>query len=165
MPKPTDSDVADACKSVAVPGTAKYTGSLHPLVVVQYNGDIWTIGSAYSFAINDKWYGSEWTSPLQLVVCVGALGSKKISSCGTYRTTSGRTGSVIRYQYYRNIRVALATTGKTLQTKTILGGGAPACRDILSVPTSSPPWRIYGDEPDDGSFNAYATAVSTQKAK
>jgi len=154
-PQPTDSEVAAACGSVAVPGTAKYTGSLHPLVVVEYNGDIWTVGTGSSYAINDKWYGSEWTSPLQLVVCVGSLGSKSISRCGKYRTTSGQTGYVYRYQYYRNIRVALATTGKTLQTKTILGGGAPACRDILSVPAdTSPPWRIYGAEPDDGSFNA-----------
>ena len=165
-PQPTDSEVADACKSVAVPGAAKYTGSLHPLVLVNYNGDIWTVGSGSYYAINDKWYGSEWTSPLQLVVCVGALNSKKISSCGRYKTSSGQAGYVYRYQYYRNIRVALATTGKTLQSKTILGGGAPLCRDILSVPAgTSPPWKIYGDEPDDGSFNAYATAVSTQKAK
>jgi hypothetical protein len=166
IPKPTDSDIEAVCASKPALGTAKYAGSLHPLVVAEYNGDIWTVESGSSYPINDKWYGSEWTSPLQLVVCVGALNSKKISSCGKYTSTSGQTGYVYRYQYYRNIRVALATTGKTLQTKTILGGGAPLCRDILSVPAgTSPPWKIYGDEPDDGSFNAYATAVSVQKAK
>jgi hypothetical protein len=165
IPKPADSDIEGVCASKPALGTAKYAGSLHPLVVADYNGDIWRVDSGSSYAINDKWYNDSWTSPLQLVVCIGGLNSKKISSCGKYHTSS-TSGSLYRYQYFRNIRVALATTGKTLQTKTILGGGAPACRDIISVPAGeSPPWKIYGDEPDDGSFNAYATAVSTQKAK
>jgi hypothetical protein len=165
IPKPADSDIEGVCASKPALGTAKYAGSLHPLVVVDFNGDIWRVDSGSSYAINDKWYSDSWTSPLQLVVCVGALNSKLTSSCGRYRTSS-TSGYVYRYQYYRNIRVALATTGKTLQTKTILGGGAPTCAQIISVPAGeSPPWRIYGAEPADGSFNAYATAVSTQKAK
>jgi len=62
------------------------------------------------------------------------------------------------------IRVVVASTGKTLQTTTLLGS-APKCARTSEIEFDSPPWYVYGSDVTDAMVNTYATTVSTQKIK
>ena len=121
--------------------------------------------NGYRYAISNKWYSQTWGSPIQLVACVGARTIVKIGSCGTYRRKSdGKVGQLIRYKLSITVRIALAKTGKTLQSKTFYGS-TPSCTQNVSLPDShDPPWQEYGSEVDDNAINNYITGVSTQKA-
>jgi hypothetical protein len=84
----------------------------------------------------------------------------KVGSCGYYsRRSDGKNGQVIRYRNAEVVRVVVARTGKTVQSKTVYGS-TPTCSDTLDDPGGSPPWRIYGDDVDDTAINKFATTVS-----
>jgi hypothetical protein len=160
---PTDGQLIATCNWSWISSAAKYAGKIHPLAVV-YNDKGWYVDSGFTYSINNKWLIQSWGSPIQLVVCVGARSIQKVGSCGTYtRASDGARGQLLRYKLYKTVRVAIAKTGKTLQSKTFYGS-TPSCSQRITLPDDhAPPWQIYGSEVDDNAINAYATAVSTQK--
>jgi hypothetical protein len=168
VPQPTDSQVINVCGSHPIATAAKYAGSYHPLVIVVDETSYgWSVDDGYSttYSVDDRWVTNSWTSPLQLVVCVGAETAVRVSSCGYYNAEDGAYGQVVRYKYSKAVRVKVAKTGKTLQSKTFYGS-TPSCSSSFTVPWGAPPpWKIYGGDPNDSSINTYATKVSTQKAK
>jgi len=161
-PMLTDEQLAGACSWAAVPGAAKYSGKVHPLVVA-FADNGWYVDAGYRYSINSNWYTQTWSGPIQLIVCVGPRTVHKIGSCGTYKSASGQVGTLYRYKFSETVRVAYATTGKTLQSKTFYGS-TPACgKQVHLDDNHAPPWQVYGTEVSDSAVNAYATAVSTQK--
>jgi hypothetical protein len=117
------------------------------------------------YDIDQKWFDNSWPSPIQLVACVDNGSSVKVGSCGTYtRQGGGESGELIRWKSAQTVRILVAKTGKRLQSQVYYGA-------ILACPTDfqdmdSPPWDVYGPEPDDqAQINAYVSAVSTQKVK
>lgn len=154
-PRPNVADLVSSCGGTPVPGAAEYAGTVHPLVVVS-GGRL-----ASPLDINLKWLNGLWPSPLQLVVCLDAELAVRVESCGSYtRGSDGVVGEVIGYQYAQALRVVVATTGRTLQSRTFYGM-TPVCADTLSV-LGPPPWKIYGDHVSADTINQYATSVSTQ---
>ena len=161
-PAITESQLTAACKGKAVPQTAKYGGTVHPLVLATAEGSGWTIGSD---EINDDWLTDTWPSPIQLVICQNAEQAVKVGSCGSYTRPGTRTvGQVIRYREAITVRVIIAKTGKVLQSKSFYGS-TPTCADQITDPGGAPPWRIYGSDPDDAAIAKYEGAISTQKVK
>ena len=156
----TERELKAACNGTRIPRAAKYAGTVHPLVVV-FGGAV----SADDFAINAKWGSGTWPGEIQLIVCVGPQKHVNLGSCGTYiRKSDGRVGQVIRYRHAQVVRVVVARTGKTLQSKTFYGS-TPTCAKSLPDPGTSPPWRFYGNNVSDNAINKYATSVSRQKVK
>ncbi len=76
------------------------------------------------------------------------------------------TGELLLQRYKMTIRVVVARTGKTLQTK-VLVGSLPTCGGKFSSLDLSvePPWKGYGSEVTVSQINQYATAVSNQPVK
>jgi hypothetical protein len=157
-----------ACDGTPVPWAAPYAGKVHPLVVV----DSWVQRIDTAYAINQKWHNDTWTSPIQLVVCVPdpAKASVKAGSCGRWKRTDGTVGELGQYRHKSTIRVVVAKTGKTLQSKVLYGsvppcGDAPA--DTWSIPDmdEDPPWHLFGVEVTSAQVNKYATSVSTQPVR
>jgi hypothetical protein len=177
-PAPED-ELIGACRhGRPVPWAAPYAGKVHPLVVVeQWWGDSWyhdypsdIEAIEPSYAINAKWRKGTWTSPIQLVVCVPdpEATSAQVRSCGRgWKRTDGVTGELLTWQYRSKIRVVVAATGKTLQSK-VLFGSVPPCggegASLLDLDVD-PPWKKYGMAVTAAQVNKYATAVSTQKVK
>ena len=166
-PRVTAHELRTACQGTPIPEAASYGGTVHPLVVV-YRGDTAWILDNDTYDINAKWYGDEWHGPIQLVVCDGLTQEVEVDSCGTYaRQSDGAVGEILRYRNFDVVRVVVARTGKTLQSRTFYGD-TPTCAASMSGvenPDSNPPWRISGTDPDTGAINAYAVSVSTQKVK
>jgi hypothetical protein len=168
-PPVTEDQLAAACAGTPIPGAAAYSGSLHPLVVnyVDAAGD-WVVEMykfSYFYPINAKWYDGTWPGAIQLVLCVPAEKAVKVGSCGRYkRAGDGKVGEVIRYKESVTVRVVVALTGRTLQSKTFYGT-VPACSKSLPDPGTNPPWRIYGNDPSHSAINKYAVAVSTQSTR
>jgi hypothetical protein len=158
------------CAGTPLDGAAAYGGSVHPLVVAYAEGTDWIVGGGSTatrdFAINDNWSGEIWPSPIQLVACVGTEQSARYDSCGTYtRDSDGVVGQVLRFKENVTVRVVVASTGKTLQSKTF-SGDVPSCADtITNWVGEDPPWNIYGSSPEDSAINTWVTAVSIQKVK
>jgi hypothetical protein len=178
-PTPEDELIAACRHGKPVPWAAPYAGKVHPLVVVEawwgdswysdYPSDIDVVDSSY--AINLKWRTGTWPSPIQLVVCNPdpEKTSVRVGSCGRNwkRESDGVIGELVKYQYRSKIRVVVAKTGKTLQSKTLYGtvppcGGAGASSLDLDV---RPPWKKYGYEVTAAQVNKYATTVSKQTVK
>ncbi len=167
-PTATEDALVAACSGTPVPGAAPYAGKVHPLVVV----DTWADWIDASYAINKKWRDGKWTSPVQLVVCAPDPQKAKVrvGSCGrTWKRTDGVVGELVRYRYKSTLRVVVASTGKTLQSKVLLGS-IPPCGGSASKYSSldlsvKPPWKIFGFEVTDSQVSKYATAVSTQAVK
>ncbi len=169
-PTPTrEEGLEAACVGTPVPWAAPYAGKIHPLVVVDEGGD----GIDASYAINQKWRGDAWTSPTQLVVCAPFEPdtSVKVGSCGRWkRQSDGVYGELVKSRYTSKIRVVVAKTGKTLQSK-ILYGSVPPCGDApedqWSIPDmgEDPPWHLLGTRVTDAQVNTYATTVSKQAVK
>jgi hypothetical protein len=167
-PVPTigDQGLADVCKGTRLPLADAYAGTVHPLVAAfgpGAGGTSWDLSSHLPWAINDKWYGGLWPSPIQLVVCVDQA-FKKLSSCGTYQSDSGKKGQLIPYRFSAPIRVVVARTGKVIASKTIYGA-TPHCPGTFKPFSNGPPWKLYGPQPDDDAINAYATSFSTGAVK
>jgi len=180
-PTPTrEEQLLAACRHAKpVSWAAPYGGKVHPLVVVEdWRGDTWysdypanidVVDSSY--AINLKWRNDTWTTPIQLVVCNPDPNktSVRVASCGGNwkRESDGVVGELLKYQYRSKIRVVVAKTGKTLQTKTLYGtvppcGGGGASSLDLDV---KPPWKKYGYEVTAAQVSKYATTVSKQAVK
>lgn len=177
-PTPEDQLIAACRHGKPVPWAAPYAGKVHPLVVIeQWRGDSWY--SDYpsdieavdpSYAINAKWRKGTWTSPIQLVVCVPdpEAAAVRVASCGrAWKRTDGVTGELLLYQYTSKVRVVVAATGKTLQSK-VLRGNAPTCGDgeysLLDLDVD-PPWKKFGLAVTPAQVSKYATTVSKQKVK
>ena len=173
IPAATSAEITAACEGKPIPEADPYTGTLHPLVAVYYqaDGDIgWKLAGeefAYDiYDINHKWLNDEWLSPIQLVVCVGAPAPVKTNTCGTYKRTDGKIGTLMAFRSVVTVRVVVAATGKTLQSKTF-NGKSPGCPQHVTTDDlkDNPPWHLIGDPPADSVINDYAVSVSTQKAK
>lgn len=180
-PIPED-ELAAACEGTPVPWAAPYAGELHPLVVI--DGDwLYTVVTILErhpqaedivrefYAINANWLTGAWTGPMiQLVVCdPGDTEVVKVDSCGTYtRKSDGVTGQLLRTKWTEKIRVVVAKTGKTLQTK-IVSGTVDTCPGSYASAYGSlsgdPPWKLQNHEVTVEQINAYATAVSRQPVK
>lgn len=162
MPVATTAELAAACDGSAVPGAARYAGRVHPLVVV----DSWGTIDADSYGINSKWARDALPGPIQLVLCVDPEQRPvRVGTCGTYkRVNDGKLGQVNRFRYAQVVHVVVASTGKTLQSKTVYAK-PPACGRKVALTSAPPPWRIYGGEVPDGAVNTYAAATSRQKAR
>ena len=162
LPVATAAELAAACDGSAVPGAARYAGRVHPLVVV----DSWGTIDADSYGINTKWAVDAWPGPIQLVLCVEPVQHPvRVGTCGTYkRVNDGKVGQVNRFRYAQVVHVVVASTGKTLQSKTLYGK-PPACGRKVALTSAPPPWRTYGGDVPDGAVNTYAAATSRQKAR
>jgi hypothetical protein len=177
-PTPEDQLIAACRHGKPVPWAAPYAGKVHPLVVVEqwwgdshysdYPSDIDVVDASY--AINAKWRKGTWTSPIQLVVCNPdpKAAAVRVASCGrAWKRTDGVTGELLLYQYTSKIRVVVAATGKTLQSK-VLRGNAPTCGDgeysLLDLDVD-PPWKKFGLAVTPAQVSKYATTVSKQKVK
>ena len=167
-PSVTEEQLAAACSGRAIPSAAPYAGKVHPLVVIDawLGDDVDTV-----YGINKKLAGGVWASPsIQLVVCVpyDQNTSVKVGSCGRHwkRQSDGVVGELVKQRYKMKIRVVVARTGKTLQTKTLYGS-TPTCGGKFSSLDLSvkPPWKGYGSEITVAQINKYATAVSKQAVK
>jgi hypothetical protein len=165
-PKATADEIKAACAGKPVLEAAKYAGTLHPLAAVYWSGasdGAWTLDHVYD--IDAKWFGDLWPSPIQLVVCVGESKEVRVSSCGTYRRSSDNVvGQLVRNRLAEVVNVVVASTGKTLQSKTFYGT-TPKCAFDVEILGGNPPWAIHGTAPDDVAINQYATSVSTQAVK
>ena len=172
LPTMATSDLLSACDGKPVPGADPYAGTVHPLVVVYYESGAdygwWLGGAQYArddWDINQKWFDGDWPSAIQLVVCLDPYKSIKMGSCGSYKRSGDNVvGQVIRYKWSETVRVVVASTGKTLQSKVVLGG-TPTCHSKLDDPGGNPPWLIHGSVPNADYINTYAVGVSTQKVK
>ena len=172
LPTASSDGLIAACDGKPVPEADPYSGTIHPLVVAYYEDGVdkgWRLGgeeyNTDDWEINHKWLDDEWPGPIQLVVCLNPLKSVKVGSCGFYkRSGDGKIGAVVRYKWSETVRVVVASTGKTLQSKVVLGG-TPTCSSSLDDPGGSPPWLIHGGKPSSDVIDAYATAVSTQTVK
>lgn len=171
-------ELAAACDGTAVPWAAPYAGTVHPLVVIDPDW-LWTYAKFIDdpipadkfimdfYAINKRWISGEWTSPMiQLVVCTGNDDSAVFDSCGIYtRESDGVTGKLVRREYTREVRVVVAKTGKTLQTKAI-AGAVDECPGTYSSAygdlSGDPPWELQAHEVTEAQVNKYATTVSKQ---
>jgi hypothetical protein len=164
LPTPTPEQLAAACSGHAVASAAKYAGKVHPLVIASKD---WagSYGIDPASGINKNWRDGKWKSPIQLVVCIGKEGTKRVGSCGTYTSDHGVTGKVITLKAKQAIRVVVARTGKTLQSRTLYGP-APSCAKVYSISLGAPPpWPITGRSVTFAQINKYATAVSKQSTK
>ena len=169
-PPVTEEQLGAACAGTPIPGAAAYSGSLHPLVV-DFADAVggWVVdnnrGADYYYPINAKWDDQTWPGAVQLVLCVPPDKGVKVGSCGRYkRAGDGRVGQVIRDKESITVRVVVALTGKTLQSRTFYGN-VPACSKSLPDPGTNPPWRISGNDPANSTINTFAVAVSTQPKK
>ncbi len=177
-PTPEDQLIAACRHGTPVPWAAPYAGKVHPLVVIeQWWGDSWYSDYpsdievvAPSYAINAKWRKGTWTGPIQLVVCVPdpEATSVKVRSCGrSWKRTDGVVGELLIYQYKSKIRVVVAATGKTLQSK-VLVGTVPPCggggSSLLDLDVD-PPWKKFGYAVTPAQVSKYATAVAKQAVK
>jgi hypothetical protein len=153
----------DTCfHGTPVPGAAPYAGKVHPLVVMDMDNG-WL---AYDVDINQGFRetGWAWPSPIQLVVCARhEQDARKVGSCGLYKTEDGEVGEVVRYQDRLSIRVIVATTGKSLQTK-ILSGPVPTCPGTKSWTSGSWGWTLK-DKVTAQQIDEYARTVSKQPVK
>jgi len=180
-PIPEDQLVA-ACDGTPVPWTAPYAGAVHPLVVIDTDW-LYTVVKTLErhpqaedivrefYEINEKWLNGAWTgSMIQLVVCdPGDTDVVKVDSCGTYtRKSDGVTGELLRSKWTQKIRVVVARTGKTLQTK-IISGTVDKCPGSYASAygdlSGNPPWELKNHEVTEEQINAYATAVSRQPVR
>ena len=170
QPTPTPIDeqqqLVAACYGTPVPGAAPYAGKVHPLVVAgPWGGDQWD-WIPDIIDINQRWRDGEWTSAMiQLVICPGKDDTVRGRSCGTYKRSDGVTGELSQVKVKQPIRVVIAETGRTLQTKALYG----AIDDCPSTKTitygTAPPWFFQGDDVTPEQIDRYATAVSTQAVK
>jgi hypothetical protein len=140
-----DEQVAAACSGAAVPGSAPFGGTVHPLYVVT-GGDVQRADQqGYSFDSADSrlaWLREEWTSPLQLVVCVGGSERMKIESCGDYANSYGQSFEVVRYRLVRTVTIVDAATGAVRGTDRVPGSDPPECTATVSS------FDLVGGEPD-----------------
>ncbi len=148
-----------ACAGIAQPGAPAYAGSKHPIVVVDFaDPDFPEIDTDYdeSAAFVQDW-GSAGT---QLVACVGAQKSARVSYCGDYkRVSDGKIGAVYRYRHTIVVKIMVAKTGKQLQAKTILGKPA-SCKDKVTITSDPPPWGIFGGPITTSTIDAYIRSVA-----
>ena len=166
VPQPNDGQLIYACGSRPIATAAKYTGSYHPLVVVVNNGSSWSVddGSSPTYSVDSRWVANSWTSPLQLVVCLAPVATVKARSCGRFTDSEGDSLVEVAYKYEQTARVRIAKTGAILQTKTFVGS-TPKCDSNIWASSGTTVWNIYGSAPSTSTINAYAIAVSKQKAK
>jgi hypothetical protein len=137
--------VAAACKGAAVPGAAPFGGSVHPLYVV-VGGDVQRADQQrYSFnGAGERlaWLRAEWSSPLQLVVCVGSKDRVEIESCGSYMNNFGQSFEVRRYRLKTEVTIVEAATGRTQRTDTVLGPDPELCTQTVQAAD------LFGAVPD-----------------
>ncbi|MHB8892922.1 MAG: hypothetical protein ACYC65_12855 [Candidatus Limnocylindrales bacterium] len=182
-PPPTPEDeLAAACAGTPVSWAAAYAGKVHPLVVID-TGWLNTITTTLErhalpadivtawYPINGKWLRSEWTAAMiQLVVCdAGDDHVVKVDSCGTYtRKSDGVRGKLLRERWTTKVRVVVARTGKTLQTKTIsatVDDCPGAYTSDYGALADDPPWVLRSDEVTVEQVSAYASSVSKQSVR
>lgn len=169
----SEAQLEAACSGTPVPGAAPYGGGLHPLVVVVGEPGRWSIDWQYTWPdFNGRWFAGTWGGPVQLIACVTSQ-TVTLGSCGNYtRQSDGTTGEVIVQGTEDNVRIVVASTGETLQSKTIhvsTGGEGDSPWNsycLGSFPesdfTGSPPWSISGGGVSAEDVSAYLQAVSTQ---
>jgi len=153
--EPQTGDLASICAGHGAPLAPKYTGTSHPVAVLDYSDPSYPeiIGVA----------GPE--GQVQLVVCVGAGALVKVGSCGRYmRASDGVIGYLYKYKQARTATVMVASTGKRLTVATLYGNPA-SCNDTFSISYSKPPWKVSGGPVTEAQIMAYAKAVSVLKAK
>jgi hypothetical protein len=163
---PTGGELMGACSNFPVALAAPYDkGTYHPLVVVDNSVPTYPDLST-EYATNSQWRDGTWTSPIQLVICVGADKPVRLANCGQYiRRSDGKRGFTYTWRHARTLTVIVAATGKKLTAKTLYGT-APGCKEVVSVPSdSNPPWARYGSEVSAASIDNYAGAISRQLVK
>jgi hypothetical protein len=133
-PATWDEQVVAACSGAAVPGAAPYGGSVHPLYVVSGRDVQRADQQRYSFDSDAErlaWLRDEWSSPLQLVLCVGSTDRVEVDSCGTYMDNFGQPREVLRYRTTSVVTLVEAATGKTQRTETVPGPDPEPCAQTV----------------------------------
>jgi hypothetical protein len=165
--RPTPSQEAEligACHGRTVAWAAPYAGRIHPLLIA----GPWGTAGAWDWinpdlGVNQKWSEGEWTnSMIQLMVCPEPAEPVADGSCGTYQIASGESGELLRFKAALMIRVVIARTGETLQSKTLLGPAqkCPTSRVILG--SDPPPWSFLQPSVTLAQIEDYAAKVSAQ---
>jgi hypothetical protein len=148
--------VAGACHGFAVKEAVPYGGSLHPVYVVSGDSVQRADQQRSSFDSDEDqltWLRAEWSSPLQLVVCIGSAAQVEVDSCGDYADPFGQAFEVIRYRQVRGVTVVEAATGRTIRQDVVLGSDPALCTQ------NADSHSLVGGEPDVYAFaRAEATA-------
>jgi hypothetical protein len=133
-PATFDEQLVATCSGTAFPGASPYGGSMHPLYVVSGRDVQRADRQRYSFdsdADRFTWLRDEWSSPLQLVLCVGAKDRVEVDSCGTYADNFGQSHEVLRYRITTVVRIVEAATGRTQRTETLPGPDPEPCTQTV----------------------------------
>jgi hypothetical protein len=133
-PATWEEQVVAACTGAAVPGAAPYGGSVHPLYVVSGRDVQRADHQRYSFDSDAErlaWLRDEWSSPLQLVLCVGSTDRVEVDSCGNYMDNFGQPHEVLRYRTTSVVKLVEAATGRTQRAETVPGPDPEPCTQTV----------------------------------
>jgi hypothetical protein len=149
LPEPTQAELAAACaKGTRIPEAAPYAGTSHSYLVGQSGVDdagVWTFmvtqGSLYDeYSPGDL--QKNGLDPIQLVICEYDNAAIKVG--GGYCWYSNSAGDQLRVTLLKEsltIRVLVASTGKTLASKTFYGG--TDCPDTMERPSDGSSTMTY----------------------
>jgi hypothetical protein len=184
-PEPAWRDISDdelmaACSGTPIEGAAPYAGAVHPLVVYTEpvtgarseaehlpsarNDIFYDINERANFLIVRDGRAEAWPGAIQLVVCLRLNKSKRVGSCGLFRSMNGAVNEMTRYESSVTLRVVAAETGKVLQRK-VLTQPAPKCKKSYTyISTGNGPWWDV-KQVSAKRVNEWATALSSKPAK
>lgn len=166
-PQPTprpEEELIGACYGKAIAWAAPYAGRVHPLLIA----GPWGRAGAWDWinpnlGVNQKWSEGEWASSMiQLMVCPEPAEPVEHGSCGTYRSGSGESGELLRFKDALMIRVVIAHTGETLQSKKLLGPEKECPTSRVIFGSDPPPWIFLEESVTLEQIENYAAEVSKQ---
>ena len=154
-----------ACNGKQFPAAAPYAGRVHPVLVKEeYGYEFYDASSTAKGAISDadpdtqseadseRWQASSTT--MQLVICTSNSRTVNVS-CGSYRRSDGRVGTLYRPRERIDLRVVVARTGRVL-TRTSLYGRLVGCPTNASGAFGgSPPWYLDEELVTTGAERTY----------
>ncbi len=133
-----------------MPKAANYAGTTHPLVVIGPTDIGW------GYDIQNAYGGSDpidhallptSTHQVQLVAYV-SIKDVPAGTCGSYVSSEGKGGEVLRDDAVTTIDIVEARTGKAVASKSFVDK-APQCASSYSSPELGryPPWYLSGVPP------------------
>lgn len=176
FPQPSWDEMAAACKSgTPIPEAGAYTGSAH-FVVFEESDPYWfssadwvpddslpdtgALSSAQHSTVRSVFTHND---PVQLVACRSVSPEKKYS-CGDYARTDGVHGEVFLNALEDTIRIVVAQTGGTLESKVFTSATPDLsnCEQYYSSPAGTPPWGMRYHKVDRSAELDYVLSVATQ---
>jgi hypothetical protein len=139
------------------PRAAPYAGTAHPLIFTADDPGF-DFGFNVTYALSQDWPVSPELKPAfvgDVQLAVLASDTTTGSSCGTYRSDSGQTGTLYADIESVKLTVVVAATGRVLDTRTFTT--TAGCPNTMTIPAGeAPPWHNptandpgqYGQEND-----------------